>query len=431
MPQQGAPKKKVNKKVLIPVIAGAVVLAAVIVVLCVVLSRCGKTKGGSNGIASAQRQALVINSYGKFMGRYNIGEVREKETDADSVRIDSYLDSQNLGQDGNVFYGIDGSKTDQWVKITIKGKYLSTSETWIDETQLNESVIGVGNAHVRDVSNFTVCGNNVIARVSADPSFFIAHKELNFRIIRASKDGKSISFVGDENVRATELVVSNGWIYYVDNGYYCLDGRMEYDRTRVGIYKIKPDGSGKKRIFDTYDGGTGKYEDYHYGNAGGITISNGWIYFMDLSDSSSCLARIRMDGSGYERLTQEAASGFTIDTQQNKIYYLNRYYSISSADYYSLCELDLASKTVSVLNSEIKTAYLLTYDNGYIYLCSTQKGIDSGGFRRLQVSSGKKQVLKIKRGALTRTEDEDGFISLENTEPDTLRWEDLDIDDRL
>ena len=86
------------------------------------------------------------------------------------------------------------------------------------------------------------------ARVLGDSVFYTAHKALNHRLIRASKDGKKIEFVGGEDVRAVDFVVNDGWIYYADNGYVCEGNLFSFDYSRVGIYKMKTDGSEKTRI---------------------------------------------------------------------------------------------------------------------------------------------------------------------------------------
>ena len=431
MPQPAAPKKKVNKKVLIPLVAGAAALVIVAVVLIVALSRCGKSSTNGRQIVSSQPQAFVSTSYGKIVGRYNVSELTEEDKPVSDVTIEPYLDSQGFAQDGNVFYGIDLDDYNKWAKVTVTGTCTATKETWIDEPQLDNSVIGDGSAHFRDVGEFQVCGDSVIARVLADTEFRMSHKEENCRLIRVDKSGKSIEFIGDETVRAQEFVVYNGWIYYVDNGYTLNSGYMDHARNRVGIYKIKPDGSGKTCLFSEYEGGKDEYRYSNLGNAGGMTVCNGWIYFMDLSDSSSRLARIKLDGSGYEQLSTKSVSAFTMDVQHNKVYFLDHYYGVSNSDLYGLYELDLSSKSERTVVSEIRTYCYLTYDSGYLYFFSPGESIEKGAIKRLHLSDDRAQTVKMTPVQVTHRFDENDIPIVETSGEDTVKWEDLDSGARL
>lgn len=72
----------------------------------------------------------------------------------------------------------------------------------------------------------------------------------NFRIGRFAEDGSSIEYIGKETACAMDLY--DGYIYYLDNGYTkkVTDGRMinDYDISRMGVYRMKTDGSDKQKL---------------------------------------------------------------------------------------------------------------------------------------------------------------------------------------
>ena len=146
--------------------------------------------------------------------------------------------------------------------------------------------------------------------------------DLNYRLFRISKSGDTIEFVGDENVRASDLVVSDGWVYYVDNGYTVMDDKVKLDETRIGIYKIKADGSEKTKLV------TATAKQYYisksepYSCACALTVYNGKLYYLFNSGDDYLPYCVDLDGSNQELLCSRDAYAFAIDGENNTMYFL-------------------------------------------------------------------------------------------------------------
>ena len=262
------------------------------------------------------------------------------------------------------------------------------------------------------------------ARVLGDSVFYTAHKALNHRLIRASKDGKKIEFVGGEDVRAVDFVVNDGWIYYADNGYVCEGNLFSFDYSRVGIYKMKTDGSEKTRIFDKFDEmDRDKY--YKSGNAFFLTIYNGKLYFCDLSDNSSRIASINLDGSDYRQLSSEGAKLFTIDADNNEIYYRVGNALEHSPDPTEMKKMKADGSSEQRFSDRLFTDYTFSFKvyDGYLYFQSSVKDKPV----RIKISDGKAQVLELKEPK--QVLDKEGY-PVESGSPE-VKWTDLDSSEKL
>ena len=262
------------------------------------------------------------------------------------------------------------------------------------------------------------------ARVLGDSVFYTAHKALNHRLIRASKDGKKIEFVGGEDVRAVDFVVNDGWIYYADNGYVCEGNLFSFDYSRVGIYKMKTDGSEKTRIFDKFDEmDRDKY--YKSGNAFFLTIYNGKLYFCDLSDNSSRIASINLDGSDYRQLSSEGAKLFTIDADNNEIYYQVGNALEHSPDPTEMKKMKADGSSEQRFSDRLFTDYTFNFKvyDGYLYVVCN----DVLKYVRIDLSGDNAQIMETK--APEQTIDENGFAKVEGTFK--VRWKPLESDKKI
>jgi PBP1b-binding outer membrane lipoprotein LpoB len=92
-----------------------------------------------------------------------------------------------------------------------------------------------------------------------------------------------------------DTVIKDGeWVYYVNND---LNDR---------IYKIKPDGTMKKKITSC--------------DSGLVGIKDEWVYYVDHS-SKDTLCRIKKDGTGKMTIVKDSATNASISGEN--IYYIN------------------------------------------------------------------------------------------------------------
>ena len=248
-----APKKKgFQKKIIIA--AAAVVVIGALVFCAFFFHWFGLGAQSKKDIVTSQGKACFDTSYGKYYRDINIEGIGTEDKIPDGTLVDDELKKVTLlpsfAQDGDTFYG-KHEISEQLCKFTVTGKDTACKvEQWVSEEQLKNSVLKVdGNVgYEYAYGNFIADGDYVYNRVNSYKSKEKERYGLNYRIFRISKSGDTIEFVGDENVRASDFVVSDGWVYYVDNGYTVMDDKVKLDETRIGIYKIKADGSEKTKL---------------------------------------------------------------------------------------------------------------------------------------------------------------------------------------
>ena len=429
------PEKKKNKlKIIIPVIAGSLVVIGALVFCAIFFKWFGGTseEKPSKDVVTSQLQAVSKTSYGTMWGRYNLDLVTSEEQLLENTMLGEERVDPRMAQDGDTFYGVVSDKVDAWRKVTVTGKTSATTDIWVSEQQLDDSILcfkaGDSKIHVRDMGIFFADGDWVYSYVAGSLEWRTSHQELNYRIVRASKDGKTIEFVGDETVRACECVVYNGWIYYVDNG-YVYDGKaMSTDESRVGIYKMKCDGSGKTCIYSEFKPTVG-YDYGYYGNAGNLTLYNGKLYFDDFSDGSSSLARINLDGSGYERLTVNIpCDSFAIDPENDMLYFVEGKCHNASQNAAKLYKLDLGSRELNILGGWVLSysANPIAVVDGYLYTYR----MTSSEVRRLDISANKAYFAEIKYEQTFKQDPVTKRRYMAAADP-TIKWIELDESSKL
>lgn len=340
----------------------------------------------NNAVITSQWQLFHPSSYGKI-GDYNLDLVTENvQSKKDLIVTDQNGDyndiAYGMAKDGDTFYGQHGDKYDLGlVKTTVTGRNSVKMETWVTSEQLHDSVLGYEDRYTWSMGEYAVDGDYVYGHVTLDTTFIDSYKDLNFRIFRISKSGDVIEFVGGEDVRARDMVVRDGWIYYVDNGYTFDGKKYNYDNSRVGIYKIKTDGSEKTKLTDDFSGLSGYYKDKaNYGCAGALTLWRDKLYYLNFENGESPLWRMELDGSNKEKLTDCSVSNYAIDYDHNSVIYFDVIYASNLADRddsdienYNLYKLDLDSKKAEKLadfslEDQLKDIYSgLTYDDGNVY----------------------------------------------------------------
>ena len=432
---QPSSKKNPHIKMII-IAAAAVVVIGVLVACAFIFHWFGLGKSGGGDLVTSQPHAFAETSYGKIYAGANLNNITEEPKKIEELVLKNKsgipvnLFAPAVAKDGDAFYGRYSDDPGLY-KITVTGEKSAEYEKWVTEEQLKDSVLGFRENYAFDISGFAAEGDYVYGFVYGSPEWATAHPELNYRIFSISKSGSNIEFVGGEDVRAAEFVLSDGWIYYVDNG-YTYSEHMDYDSSRVGIYKIRTDGSGKTKLTGDFEGLSGEYENNHIlGCAGALTIYGDKLYYVSLEDGESPLCRMNLDGSGKEKLTNQTVGKYSVDPSSDTVYFLSYKYGLASFDKYGLFKLSLGSDDVTKVTERMVNPNVseFTYSDGYIYLVSESAGINNQGFRRLDVASGKAQILKL-NDTSTVTYDEFGFEKREKGDI-TCWWEPNDNSDTL
>ena len=387
VPAENTPAPKKKKLPLVPVIIAAAVVVVGALVACAFifhwfgLGKSEDKKNAKDSYVSSQRNIIVKTSYGTFdactglnlsnqdgWDYLNNREEAQKMTLAftdESGKLDS-ADLMQMAQDGDDFYGIDGDNYTTLYHCKVLNYQTGEKKVWFSEEQLKNSCIKLTEASWR-LNYFIADGDYVYANIYPDSEHITLQKDMNERIVKLGRDGKTIEFVGDESVRALEYVVRDGWIYYVDNG-FVYDGGISYDKDRIGLYKIKTDGSEKTRLWGDFTGNA----DNALGNACNLALYKDYLYFLDVSEDSgsSPLCRIKLDGSDFTTLSSKSVLTYTFDTDKDQIYYqTGRYAETKMNNFESIIRVDLNSKTEETILTDKAEGVndYLAYDNGSLY----------------------------------------------------------------
>ena len=288
----------------------------------------GTNNQNSQAYLSSQRMFIEKTSFGNYADYVNLAydsvDMNNINDRNKVLLIESNLEEARLygtAQDGNEFYGWyeDNSYSDLYRFSFIDDKTIKKT-IWVSREKLLNSCIGSGDNKNRPItlSNFIVSGDSVYATMGYDYEWMHSQVAINGRIVKISKSGDKIELVGDESVRAAELVVRDGWIYYSDNGYRVEGDSYQYLGTEIGLYKIKTDGSQKTLLRSGTSHPTN--DNYERGTAGDLALYENYLYFLDL-DNESRLCRMKTDGSDYEQISQTGAFVYTMDTDTQVFYF--------------------------------------------------------------------------------------------------------------
>lgn len=344
-------------------------------------SSSGSTAAASNddfyhGYVSSQDSVIHKTSYGTYVHYVNLAytdSAFEIESNWDKLIWTIYDGISYKGlpyrtaQDGNDFYGWHNADYSALYHYTALDESTAKAEVWIDSEQLKNSCLAHDNSrgYIHTLSNFLADGDSIYAGVRFDPDYMINQPAFNGRLVRFSESGDAIEFVGDESVRASEFVVKDGWIYYADNGYVTDGSSIDYDDGKTGLYKIRTDGSEKTLLLS----GSGSGEGYtRLGNVGDLALFGEYLYFLDLSDGTgSYPARIKTDGTGYERLSDTSAYVYTLDTEKPDLYYETGEFGYETSEKKSVKMLSLDTKEEKTLYETERPFQTMTFCDGKLY----------------------------------------------------------------
>ena len=250
----------------------------------------------------------------------------------------------------------------------------------------------------------------------ADNEHISAYFPLDAKLVRFAKDGSKYEVI--DGVSASAMTISDGYIYYYNSGSHEDDDLYTSDAKVRGIYKMKPDGSDKKKIADITNT---SYPKEYTTIVTRMTVYNGNIYFMKYDDNFD-LYRVSTDGGTPEKYSDIHCCNYTIDQSSNMLYYVGVAESIAASSR-EVISKDLSGgseKKIEYSDSSIKgvhcsnyAAYLLI-DGDYLYInnpnqfgsgivemnrADTVNGITDSEYNRYtQQPSGER--LNIKTGTL-------------------------------
>ena len=192
-----------------------------------------------------------------------------------------------------------------------------------------------------------------------------------------------------------------------------MDDKVKLDETRIGIYKIKADGSEKTKLV------TATAKQYYisksepYSCACALTVYNGKLYYLFNSGDDYLPYCVDLDGSNQELLCSRDACAFAIDGENNMMYFL----ASDKTSRVLVNKLDLENRQVFEYNKELPkndSEIKISYYSGYLYIVTKD-------FRRLDVSSGETQRFETntEKAALY---DDDGFQKDVVDYSSTCRW---------
>lgn len=338
--------------------------------------------------------------------------------------------------DGDTIYCQYRDYRDALYKFTFKDDETLERSVWVDEETLNESEV----VTETDCSDIGYTGSMTDWRLDGDyiyfindpgPSYFLSSRDTAYRLGRISKDGSSIEFIGDET--ASCYTVKDDWIYYCDNGYQGV--RYHPDDDRCGIYRIKGDGSEKEKIFDDFI--FPEYvESNFYELCNKMELFGDYLYFLDCTDEGeSRVCRIKTDGSDFEYVSENGAYTYTIDMENDTLYYITGEYGKSSTESRTVYKVNLDSEEEKVLfeygnyGDPIFTVYndYLYFNNGSYQFTSLSGNTDLVGLR-YNLESGEIEKLFGEGNATIEHETVDNevkFVTHQATKID-LYWETVD-----
>lgn len=366
-----------------------------------------------NTYPHSQPQALVRSDFGKIIGDVNISGIRGEPRSRGQVTIcrddgrSVSLFDCSVAADGNVFYGFEGGSADLR-KITLTGATSAEDEVWVSAEDLKNSAIGYSfegtQTYTGDLENFTADGDYVYAYVAARETFREKHTALNYRLVRIGKDSGRVELVGGDNVRASCFLVSDGWIYYADNGYtYSVEkNEYSYSNRRVGLYKMRTDGSGKVLLNGSFSGYKESDDPARLGNAGNLSLCGGKLYYLLLENGRSFLWRMNTDGTQNEKLSDRSADNYAVDTSRNAVYLRSGVFGGSSAEH-SLYRLDLETKTSTPMNIKLlANTNRMTVSGGYLYVDDSFRDFENKRLKRISLRDNDNSIQFLMRQSFER-----------------------------
>ena len=154
-----------------------------------------------------------------------------------------------------------------------------------------------------------------------DREVFMKYAQLNYVVGRFAKDGKGGVEIMSDDIRANDIAVKDGYIYYADTGYVLNGTNVSADKNRIGIYRVKTDGSDKQQLVSVKP--WGKDDSYILSHSALHLniIGNDLYYIAQDGGEESYLYKLSLSGGAPVKVVNGSVSGYWVDTNSNTLFY--------------------------------------------------------------------------------------------------------------
>jgi lipoprotein len=147
-------------------------------------------------------------------------------------------------------------------------------------------------------------------------------KDSLYKIGKMSFDGKEVDWY---DVVASSYTINDGYIYYFNNGYTPDGDSYSFNFEKSGLYKMKIDGSGKELMYNDFETESDTKNQLYFYNLKDMKVYGDYLYFANYSSQGeNKVCRIKKDGSNLETVSKNSAYSLSLDTENNKLYYVGR-----------------------------------------------------------------------------------------------------------
>lgn len=392
-PQAKKEKQKMSKKkktwMIVGISAGAVAVLAAVFFIFILPLFGGKStrlitfsRGGSDYYCSPylvklngdKAPDLTVYQGGSSNSKGAAFHFSRSAMKGDSIYT---LDSINFREKGLTRYDFSSDKT-------------VSENQWVSVETLNASPFGKKDdaypVWTTALYHLQIDGNYAYFTLSPQAEYAATQGDIRGKMGRIPLDGSKVEELS--GINAADFAVDGGWIYYFDEGYQTTDdGKIgKRDASVAGIYKIKPDGSGKKQLH-SFTVTAEQASEYNYGYGltlcGDMQMIGGKLYFLDYSaEGMGRLARMGKDGGNIEYISTSAVLYYTVDG--NTAYYgttrfdgSNGYQGLTSVIEPTFAKCAIGSHQEVPISCPGMSMQAVSCHKGYLYFWSYNfSGID-------------------------------------------------------
>lgn len=321
--------------------------------------------------------AFSINDNTYYLQSWQIFNISDDDTPFDTA---TRLSIQSAAFADNAIYCRQVDDPNLY-KLTFNNDGSINEDIWVKESTIKSAGLRVDDIpRTKAITNLTYLDGYFYFYYAKHVEFYVNEIGKTYRLGRISLDGKEVELLND-NIHTNSIATDGEWLYYFENA-HDSSRRWNANNNIVGIYRTKGDCSKTELIYKMKTVKETR-EDYSY-RCSNMNVYGNYLYFLNSaeSDNKATLCRINLDNNKVETVINDDVANYTIDTKNNKVYYLKG--EFISQDPYTLCEFDIDSKDSRELfiteNDYVgaRTADLLTVHNGYLYITDPYRGFDFG-----------------------------------------------------
>lgn len=374
--------QKKSKKKLWICICSIVILFIVLITFVFYLSlKSTTTNFEKSSILYNGSDEYYLSGYGAFL-LGDDGSVSQVKSNYDSSDEHSNLsvDINKSVFDGKILFAQENGTTTELYKFKVDGNDTVKKEVWVDENTLINSVVVTEKNNSISQKRYT--GNMQYWQLDGNYIYFIYlpgieyinnEQNIAYHLGRINIDGTNIEFVNNEI--ASTYAVKDGWIYYYDNGYRYdkSASKQYYDYDRIGIYKMKSDGTQKQLLYNNFETDENDPRT-NITYCDKMSIFDEYIYFIDYSKKGkSRVCRMKTDGTSMEYISQYGAFSYTLNIKNDNLYYATGQFGYVQTEARTIYEVSIKDNHETELFKYNTTGYPeFSYYGNYLYFTSSQ-----------------------------------------------------------